>query len=70
MTNYVDLSIKSIRDFLKNTGTAKSRLALMANVPEGCTRNVESNDWNPTTETLRKLESAIPKTKVKKLPTN
>jgi ribosome-binding protein aMBF1 (putative translation factor) len=60
MTTLVDQSIQLVRSFLSNEGVAKSRLATMAKVPEGCTRTILNEDWNPTIDTLRKLESALP----------
>lgn len=50
---------------MAETGTAKSRLAFLADVPEGCTRNIASDEWNPTAETLRKLEAVVVKNKNK-----
>lgn len=41
-------------------GLAKARLAVMAEIPEGSTRNMDSDDWNPTLGTLRKLDKLIP----------
>lgn len=58
---HTDYAIARVKAYLKETGTARYRLAVMAGVPEGCVRNVEATDWNPTTDTLRKLEEAIPK---------
>lgn len=58
---HTDYAIARIRAYLKQSGVAKSRLAIMAGVPEGCVRNVKSKRWNPTFETLRKIESAIPR---------
>jgi len=60
MTTLVDQSIQLVRSFLDKEGVAKSRLAAMAKVPEGCTRAILNEDWNPTIDTLRKLESALP----------
>ena len=60
MTHLVDQSIHRIRTFLEEKEIAKSRLAVMAGVPEGCTRGVYNSDWNPTLDTLRKLERVIP----------
>jgi hypothetical protein len=59
MTN-VEYTIYRIRKYLETEGVAKSRLAALAGVPEGCTRNIKSTKWNPTSETLIKLESVIP----------
>lgn len=57
---YTDYAISRIRAYLEDRGIARSRLAITANVPEGCTRNVDSPDWDPRASTLRKLEGAIP----------
>lgn len=58
--SYTDFAIARVRAYLKDFGIAKSRLAKMADVPEGCTRQMFTKGWNPTTDTLRKLESVIP----------
>lgn len=57
---YTDYAIKRIKTYLKQKGVAKIRLAASAGIPESSLRNVGSNKWNPTSETLKKLEGALP----------
>lgn len=57
---YTDYAIARLRAFLNQTGVAKSRLAINAEVAEGSVRDVHDPEWNPTAETLRRLEKAIP----------
>jgi len=52
--------IRRIREFRTKSGFAKTRLAVMAGIPEGCIRNIDEQDWNPTLVTLRKIEAVIP----------
>lgn len=63
---HTDFAINRVRSYLNDTGIPKSRLALEADVPEGCVRNVHDKEWNPTIETLRKLEGVIPENFVPK----
>lgn len=56
----IDYIIHKIRDYRKTCGFAKYRLAQMAGVPESGIRNMDSNEWNPTAVTLRKMENVIP----------
>lgn len=57
---HTDYAIERIKAYLQSSGMAKSRLAVEAGVPEGCTRRIEDKNWNPTTDTLRKLEAVVP----------
>ena len=57
---HTDSAIARIRAYLRDCGVAKSRLAADADVPEGCIRKVMEKDWNPTSDTLRALERAVP----------
>ncbi len=57
----IDTAIKRIRQFRKEQGITKYRLACMAGVPENSVRKLDSVEWNPTLETLRSLDSVIPK---------
>lgn len=61
----VDRVITRVRAYLQHladTGVPAPRvhLARRANINESVIRNIEAPDWNPTIETLRKLERAIP----------
>lgn len=38
----------------------KSRLAAEAGLPDTTLRNFDGDDWNPTVETLERLEKTIP----------
>jgi ribosome-binding protein aMBF1 (putative translation factor) len=49
-----------IREFRRMHNIAKSRLADMAGVSEGILRGMDEDDWNPTSQTLEKLEVVIP----------
>ena len=40
----------------------KSRLAAEAGLPDTTLRNFDSDEWNPTLDTLERLERTIPKT--------
>lgn len=57
---HIDYAVAKVRAYLKTNGIARFRLATEAGVPEGCVRNVDSDEWNPQTDTLRKLEKALP----------
>jgi predicted transcriptional regulator len=41
-------------------GYAKFKLATLADVPEGCVREIDNPKWNPTVSTLRKIERIVP----------
>ena len=41
-------------------GWSKKELAEKADVAEICLRHIHDDNWNPTLETLRKLEKVIP----------
>lgn len=49
-----------IRAFAARRGVSKSRYALMAGLTVNALRGMDSPGWNPTAETLRKLEQVIP----------
>lgn len=61
MSFSIDNAIKRIRAFRKEQGLAKFRLAVMAGVPEGCLRNMDKPEWNPTLDTLKAIDAIIPK---------
>lgn len=57
---HADCSIARIRAYLKDSGVSKSALAERAGIYEACIRKVLTSEWNPTIDTLRKIEGAIP----------
>jgi predicted transcriptional regulator len=73
MTQTIDNIVNKIRKFRKDMGYAKFKLATLADVPEGCVREIDKSTWNPTVSTLRKIERVVPddfqpKSNPKKLP--
>lgn len=56
----LDRTILRIRAFAGRRGLSKSRYALKAGLTVNALRGMDSPDWNPTAETLRKLEEIIP----------
>lgn len=52
--------IRRIREYAAAMGWAKSRLAAEASMPANTLRKFHDADWNPTADTLRKLEALIP----------
>ncbi len=60
MIHTIDYTIQRIRDFRKSMGYARFRLATLADLSENAVRKMDSKNWNPTLETLKKLESLIP----------
>lgn len=56
----IQQSINRIRAFQSSKGWSKTRLATEAGIVDTVLRNFENSNWNPTTKTLRKLESIIP----------
>jgi len=57
---HIDLALARLRAYLSQPGKTRTRLAIDAGVPEGCVRNIDSEDWNPRIKTFKKLEEAIP----------
>lgn len=55
----VEESIEKIRCFLRGRGRTKKMLGERAGVHPNTLLGVEESSWNPTAETLRKLETAI-----------
>ncbi len=53
-------SIERIRAFARARGWTKSRLARQAGMIDTTLRDFHKDDWNPTAETLRRLEAVIP----------
>jgi ribosome-binding protein aMBF1 (putative translation factor) len=51
--------IQRIRDYAADQGWSKTRLAMEAGLSDTTLRHFHSELWNPTVNTLRKLEAAI-----------
>ena len=58
--NTVQAAIARIRAFAAAQGWSRSRLATEAGMSDTVLRHFDRPDWNPTVETLRKLEGPIP----------
>ena len=56
----VDDVIFRIRAFATKQGWKKSLYGEMAGVQDTTLRHFHNDDWNPTAETLRRLEAVIP----------
>jgi len=56
----LDTAIERIRAYARARGWKKSRLAKEAGMADTVLRDFERPDWNPTAETLRRLEAIIP----------
>jgi ribosome-binding protein aMBF1 (putative translation factor) len=56
----IEASIRRIRAFAEAAGLAKGRLAVRAGLRDTVLRHFDSPDWNPTRETLCRLEAIIP----------
>lgn len=61
----VDRNIQRIREFAKARRLSKSRMAAMAGMRDTVLRNFDKESWNPTAETLRKLELFISESEAK-----
>jgi ribosome-binding protein aMBF1 (putative translation factor) len=55
----VDRLIADIRSYMADEGLSRTALAERAQISESTIRHIDSDDWNPTVETLRKLETAM-----------
>ncbi len=53
-------SIERVRAFARAQGWTKSRLAREAGMIDTTLRDFHRDDWNPTAETIRRLEAVIP----------
>jgi len=62
MAPSIQATIERIRAFARAKGWAKSRLAVEAGMRPTVLRDFDQPDWNPTADTLRRLEAIIPKT--------
>lgn len=49
-------TINRVRELIASGATTKSGLAVAVGLHPNTLRGVETDDWNPTAETLRKLE--------------
>ena len=58
--NSTDAAIARIRAFAAAQGWSRSRLANEAGIAATVLRHFGRPDWNPTADTLRKLEAPIP----------
>ena len=56
----VQKTIDRIRDFAGANNWTKTRMAREAGLPDTTLRHFDNPSWNPTAETLRKLEAVIP----------
>lgn len=56
----IESAISRVRAFAFATGWAASRYAREAGLGETTLRGFDSETWNPTADTLRKLEAVIP----------
>ena len=52
-------SIERVRAFARAQGWTKSRLARQAGMIDTTLRDFHRDDWNPTAETIRRLEAVI-----------
>jgi 3,4-dihydroxy 2-butanone 4-phosphate synthase / GTP cyclohydrolase II len=53
-------TIERIREHLRQPGVFKSKLAEQAGLHANTLAGVERDDWNPTADTLKKLEAVLP----------
>jgi ribosome-binding protein aMBF1 (putative translation factor) len=56
----IDANLNRIRAWRHHKGFAIYRLATMAGVNEAAIRKIDSPEWNPTANTIRKFEAVIP----------
>lgn len=56
----LDTAIERIRAYARAQGWKKSRLAKEAGMSDTVLRGFDQPNWNPTVETLRRLETIIP----------
>jgi ribosome-binding protein aMBF1 (putative translation factor) len=60
MEQGIDLAIARIRAFARHKSWPKSRLAREAGMRDTVLRDFDNPKWNPTAETVRRLEAIIP----------
>ncbi len=56
----IEASIRRIRAYAQAAGLSKGRLAVRAGLRDTTLRRFDHVDWNPTLETLRKLQAVVP----------
>lgn len=57
----VDYAIQRIKIFaFAISGMNRHQLALKAGLTESATRHIHTDNWNPTLNTIRQLESVVP----------
>lgn len=56
----IDESIDRVRSYAKDKGLKPAQLAALAGLHPNTLRHLNTDDWSPTSETLRKLEAIIP----------
>jgi len=56
----LDTAIERIRAYARKQGWKKSRLATEAGMADTVLRDFDEPDWNPTADTIRRLEAIIP----------
>lgn len=59
-TSSIDQTIHRIQSFLEKTDLTNVAIAEMTGLSEAAIRSVKKNDGNPTSDTLRAIESVIP----------
>jgi ribosome-binding protein aMBF1 (putative translation factor) len=57
----IDATVEKIRVFRRVAGWSKSRLAAEAGLNESVLRCLDRDGWNPTVETLTRLEAVVVK---------
>ena len=57
----IEQALKRVREYARQKGLSKSAFARAAGLNDTTLRGINRDDWNPTAETLRRLESVIPK---------
>lgn len=58
--NNIDTAINRIRAYAKAEGIKKTALAKAAGLGDTTLRYLDSDDWNPTINIVRKIEEIIP----------
>lgn len=56
----IDASIERVRAYRRFRGWSINRMATEAAIGESTIRRIDAPDWNPNTDTLRRLETIIP----------
>ncbi len=67
----VEVAIARIREFAQRRGLSKGQLARAAGLRDTVLRSFDSDNWNPTVATVRKLEGLLAaETEVLEQPSN